>query len=126
MANQWATIMTTLEQFLPLRMAQEVFYNLNPETIVQLFFRSHGKKVTDNLHFTGPGSKNAAVTPLAGRLLLVVGAGGAGKAIAYGAKEKGARIVVANRTYGKFFFVFVSETKCSMLAAVIQLFICKA
>ncbi|XP_052140499.1 bifunctional 3-dehydroquinate dehydratase/shikimate dehydrogenase, chloroplastic-like isoform X3 [Oryza glaberrima] len=49
----------------------------------------------------GPGSKNAAVTPLAGRLLVVVGAGGAGKAIAYGAKEKGARIVVANRTYEK-------------------------
>lgn len=126
MANQWATIMTTLEQFLPLRMAQEVFYNLNSETIVQLFFGSHGKKVADNLHFTGPGSKNAAVTPLAGRLLVVVGAGGAGKAIAYGAKEKGARIVVANRTYGKFFFVFVSETKCSMLAAIIQLFIYKA
>ncbi|CAL4963624.1 unnamed protein product [Urochloa decumbens] len=29
------------------------------------------------------------------------GAGGAGKAIAYGAKEKGARVVVANRTYEK-------------------------
>ncbi|ONM32146.1 Shikimate biosynthesis protein aroDE [Zea mays] len=29
------------------------------------------------------------------------GAGGAGKAIAYGAKEKGARVVIANRTYEK-------------------------
>jgi 3-dehydroquinate dehydratase/shikimate dehydrogenase len=51
--------------------------------------------------FTGPGSKDASVSPLAGRLIVVVGAGGAGKAIAYGAKEKGARVVVANRTYGK-------------------------
>jgi 3-dehydroquinate dehydratase/shikimate dehydrogenase len=49
----------------------------------------------------GPGSKDAAISPLAGRLVVVVGAGGAGKAIAYGAKEKGARVVVANRTYEK-------------------------
>jgi 3-dehydroquinate dehydratase/shikimate dehydrogenase len=41
------------------------------------------------------------VSPLAGRLIVVVGAGGAGKAIAYGAKKKGARVVVANRTYEK-------------------------
>ncbi|CAL4976259.1 unnamed protein product [Urochloa decumbens] len=49
----------------------------------------------------GPRSKDAAISPLAGRLIVVAGAGGAGKAIAYGAKEKGARVVVANRTYEK-------------------------
>ncbi|PWZ34585.1 hypothetical protein Zm00014a_008719 [Zea mays] len=49
----------------------------------------------------GPGSKDAVISPLAGRLIVVVGAGGAGKAIAYGAKEKGARVVIANRTYEK-------------------------
>ncbi|KAF5774145.1 putative 3-dehydroquinate dehydratase, Shikimate dehydrogenase [Helianthus annuus] len=38
-------------------------------------------------------------SPLAGRLFVVIGAGGAGKALAYGAKAKGARIVIANRTY---------------------------
>ncbi|XP_031496373.1 bifunctional 3-dehydroquinate dehydratase/shikimate dehydrogenase, chloroplastic-like [Nymphaea colorata] len=38
-------------------------------------------------------------SPLAGKLFLVMGAGGAGKSLAYGAKQKGARIVVANRTY---------------------------
>ena len=38
---------------------------------------------------------------LVGLFIVVVGAGGAGKAIAYGAKEKGARVVIANRTYGK-------------------------
>lgn len=31
-----------------------------------------------------------------------MGAGGAGKLLAYGGKEKGARVVVANRTLGKF------------------------
>lgn len=31
----------------------------------------------------------------------MIGAGGAGKALAYGAKEKGARVVIANRTFGK-------------------------
>lgn len=41
-----------------------------------------------------------AVSPLAGKLFVVIGAGGAGKALAYGAKEKGARVVIANRTYG--------------------------
>lgn len=39
-------------------------------------------------------------SPLAGKLFVVIGAGGAGKALAYGAKEKGARIAIANRTYG--------------------------
>ncbi|KAM3349491.1 hypothetical protein ACQJBY_022453 [Aegilops geniculata] len=48
----------------------------------------------------GLGSKDAAMSPLSGRLIVVVGAGGAAKAIAYGAKKKGARVVVANRTYG--------------------------
>ncbi|MED6221692.1 hypothetical protein PIB30_057224 [Stylosanthes scabra] len=40
-------------------------------------------------------------SPLSGRLFVVMGAGGAGKALAYGAKAKGARVVIANRTFGK-------------------------
>lgn len=50
------------------------------------------------------GSHNISATadsPLAGKLFVVIGAGGAGKALAYGAKEKGAQVVIANRTYGK-------------------------
>ncbi|KAJ3688466.1 hypothetical protein LUZ61_017630 [Rhynchospora tenuis] len=43
--------------------------------------------------------KDAAVSPLAGRLFVVIGAGGAGKALAYGAKAKGAKVIIANRTY---------------------------
>ncbi|KAJ4722264.1 bifunctional 3-dehydroquinate dehydratase/shikimate dehydrogenase, chloroplastic-like [Melia azedarach] len=40
-------------------------------------------------------------SPLAGKLFVVIGAGGAGKALAYGAKAKGARVVIANRTYDR-------------------------
>ncbi|KAK1387179.1 hypothetical protein POM88_015357 [Heracleum sosnowskyi] len=36
---------------------------------------------------------------VSGKLFVVIGVGGAGKALAYGAKEKGARVVIANRTY---------------------------
>ncbi|KAK4433957.1 Bifunctional 3-dehydroquinate dehydratase/shikimate dehydrogenase, chloroplastic [Sesamum alatum] len=41
------------------------------------------------------------VSPLAGKLFVVIGAGGAGKALAYGAKRKGATVVIANRTYDR-------------------------
>uniref|UniRef100_A0A7N0TG59 shikimate dehydrogenase (NADP(+)) n=1 Tax=Kalanchoe fedtschenkoi TaxID=63787 RepID=A0A7N0TG59_KALFE len=45
------------------------------------------------------GSVAGGVSPLAGKLFVVMGAGGAGKSLAYGAKQKGARVVVANRTF---------------------------
>ncbi|KAK6911475.1 SDH, C-terminal [Dillenia turbinata] len=45
------------------------------------------------------GASNGSTSPLAGRLFVVLGAGGAGKSLAYGAKEKGARVIVANRTF---------------------------
>lgn len=37
------------------------------------------------------------VSPIAGRLFVLVGAGGAGRALAFGAKSKGARVVIFNR-----------------------------
>ncbi|KAK9137018.1 hypothetical protein Sjap_007612 [Stephania japonica] len=40
-------------------------------------------------------------SPLAGKLFVVMGAGGTGKALSYGAKAKGARVVIANRTYSR-------------------------
>ncbi|KAK4774424.1 hypothetical protein SAY86_009359 [Trapa natans] len=45
------------------------------------------------------GASTSASSPLCGKLFVVIGAGGAGKALAYGAKEKGARVVIANRTF---------------------------
>ncbi|XP_077232468.1 dehydroquinate dehydratase, putative / shikimate dehydrogenase isoform X2 [Tasmannia lanceolata] len=44
---------------------------------------------------------NATGSPLAGKLFVVIGAGGAGKALAFGAKAKGAKVVIANRTYDR-------------------------
>ncbi|KOM28708.1 hypothetical protein LR48_Vigan564s001800 [Vigna angularis] len=41
------------------------------------------------------------ISPLADKLFVVIGVGGAGKAVPYGAKEKGARVVIANRTYDR-------------------------
>ncbi|XVF32688.1 hypothetical protein REPUB_Repub17cG0104300 [Reevesia pubescens] len=43
------------------------------------------------------GPHNAS--PIAGRTFVLVGAGGAGRALAFGAKCKGARIVIFNRNY---------------------------
>ncbi|EFJ08617.1 hypothetical protein SELMODRAFT_269650 [Selaginella moellendorffii] len=37
--------------------------------------------------------------PLSGKLCVVIGAGGAGKALAFGAKHRGARVVIANRNF---------------------------
>ncbi|XVF30845.1 hypothetical protein REPUB_Repub16aG0092800 [Reevesia pubescens] len=47
------------------------------------------------------GAAPATGSPLAGKIFVVIGAGGTGKALAYGGYEKGARVVVANRTYDK-------------------------
>lgn len=55
-------------------------------------------------HAASNGASPTTGSPLAGKLFVVIGAGGAGKALAYGGMEKGARVVVANRTYGKIFF----------------------
>jgi 3-dehydroquinate dehydratase/shikimate dehydrogenase len=44
------------------------------------------------------GSDQIAAEPLQGRIALVLGAGGAAKAIAYGLKRQGARVVVCGRT----------------------------
>lgn len=46
-------------------------------------------------------SDDGTGSPLADKLCVIIGAGGAGKAVVYGAKEKGARIVIANRTYDR-------------------------
>lgn len=43
----------------------------------------------------------ASESPLQGQTVVVVGAGGAGRALAFGAASRGARVVVANRTLGK-------------------------
>lgn len=46
------------------------------------------------------GGVSHASSPIAGKLFVLVGAGGAGRALAFGAKDRGARIVIFNRNYG--------------------------
>ncbi|CAI0466630.1 unnamed protein product [Linum tenue] len=57
--------------------------------------------IEEGLQASGNGSSSLSGSPLAGKLFVVIGAGGAGKALAYGAKEKGAKVVIANRTYDR-------------------------
>lgn len=57
-------------------------------------------KIVMNFSAGLPGYKDETVSPLVGRFFVVIGAGGAGRALAFGAKHKGAKVVVANCTYG--------------------------
>lgn len=107
MGSYWDTIQTTLVQFRLLKMDYEVsffkcyLFSFSTPLFVNKFFY----KLLPHVPVTCTGSHNGgsiASSPLAGRLFIVIGAGGAGKALAYGAKAKGARVVIANRTYGSF------------------------
>ncbi|XP_014513091.1 bifunctional 3-dehydroquinate dehydratase/shikimate dehydrogenase, chloroplastic [Vigna radiata var. radiata] len=73
---------------------------------------SNGKLIGYNMDYLGAiaaieerlqdsNGRSMSGSPLYGKLFVVIGAGGAGKALAFGGKQKGARIVVANRTYSK-------------------------
>lgn len=53
------------------------------------------------------GAIPAGQSPLAGKLFVVLGAGGAGKSLVYGAAQKGARVVCANRTYGNILELYL-------------------
>lgn len=51
------------------------------------------------------GTSNGSSTkgsPFDGKLMVVIGAGGAGKALAYGGKSKGARIVITDSIIGTY------------------------
>ncbi|KAG0592010.1 hypothetical protein M758_1G202800 [Ceratodon purpureus] len=53
--------------------------------------------IEDGLRHSGLATNSES--PLKDKLFVVIGAGGAGKALAYGAKERHARVAVANRNY---------------------------
>jgi phosphoglycerate dehydrogenase-like enzyme len=72
------------------------FYPFDPFDRIEIYLQHRLVQL-----FTGSGVQNGATgSPLAGRLFVVIGVGCAGKALAYGAKAKGARIVIANWTHG--------------------------
>ncbi|XP_044498289.1 bifunctional 3-dehydroquinate dehydratase/shikimate dehydrogenase, chloroplastic-like [Mangifera indica] len=55
--------------------------------------------IEDGLRELNGKAPGGTESPLAGKLFIVLGAGGAGKSLAYGGAQKGARVVVANRTF---------------------------
>lgn len=56
-------------------------------------------------------------SPIAGKVFVLVGAGGAGRALAYGAKSRGARVVIFNRDYGNdmLYLIFRSQRNYGLI-----------
>jgi len=50
---------------------------------------------------SGDSGEGEGTSPLAGKTVVVLGAGGAGRALAFGAASRGASVIVANRTAAK-------------------------
>ena len=65
-------------------------------------------------------------SPLVGKTFVLVGAGGAGRALAFGAKSRGAHVVIFNRNYGNrkpsLPFSITSKTDLFVLTADFSLF----
>lgn len=102
MGSYLVTIQTMLVQFLLLRRDCKVLLWLKCLAYIYFGWFVLQDAYTAIPYFAGSQNKiGVTVSPLAGKLFVVIGAGGAGKALAYGAKEKGARVVIANRTYGE-------------------------
>ena len=66
---------------------------------------SDGQHTSSGQHAQQNGSSNSsrgsnhskAESPLKGKTVVVIGAGGAGKALAFGAAQRGAKVVITNR-----------------------------
>ncbi|CAN4101197.1 unnamed protein product [Withania somnifera] len=69
-----------------------VGYNTDCEACVTAIEDALRERKTTNGHASN-------VSPIAGKVFVLVGAGGAGRAIAFGAKSRGARVVIFNRKY---------------------------
>ncbi|GJZ04656.1 bifunctional 3-dehydroquinate dehydratase/shikimate dehydrogenase, chloroplastic-like protein [Tanacetum coccineum] len=82
------------------------FYAVNGRNTKVLAITASLGLQTCNAFYTERQTSNGEVTnasPIVGRLFVLVGAGGAGRALAFGAKSKGARVVIFNRNFGKFY-----------------------
>lgn len=113
-----------LVPFLLLRMDCEVSFCFTSIYFVSFIGKGLFLRCSNLIPFARTGSQNSSSltgSPLSGKLFIVIGAGGAGKALAYGAKEKGARVVIANRTYGSFQLHIVSILFFSFLSLLLFL-----
>ena len=67
----------------------------------------------------------AGMSPLSGRYFIVIGAGGAGKAIAYGAKQRGAKVIIANRNYGMLHMQIQPHLTYTILCLTVENMFCE-
>ncbi|KAJ8475719.1 hypothetical protein OPV22_019446 [Ensete ventricosum] len=89
-----------------------------------------GKLVGYNTDYVGAISaiedgirgKDASISPLVGKTFIVIGAGGAGKALAYGARENGAKVVIANRSYERARELANLIGGCALTLAELEIF----
>jgi shikimate dehydrogenase len=65
---------------------------------VNTILNDNGKLIGYNSDWIGAANGIEEVTPIQGKRVVIVGAGGAGRAIAYGLKEKGGNVVIYNRS----------------------------
>ncbi len=65
---------------------------------VNTVFRKNGKLTGTNTDASGALDAIEDITEVDGKNLLIVGAGGAARAVAYEASQRGARVLIANRT----------------------------
>lgn len=63
----------------------------------------------ENAMTGGYRNGDALSSPLNGRLFVLVGAGGAGRALAFGAKVRGARVVIFDIDYGMMYCSSISN-----------------
>lgn len=67
--------------------------------------------------------RHCPLSPLAGKQFVLVGAGGAGRAIAFGAKLRGARVVVFDIDFGRILMLmnlFIIFTLLSSFTVTIE------
>lgn len=50
------------------------------------------------------GEEEVSVSPINGKLFVLAGAGGAGRALAFGAKSRGARVIIFDIDFGLYDF----------------------
>ena len=69
-------------------------------------------KLFVELEFTALGCTNGEAllpSPLTGKMFVLVGAGGAGRALAFGAKSRGAQVFIFDIDFGIYLELFCSE-----------------
>lgn len=74
-----------------------------PQNVCILYLTLH-LNITEQRY---PNGKAFFASPLTGKQFVVVGAGGAGRAIAFGAKSRAARVIIFDIDFGKYSMMLI-------------------